>query len=310
MELKFTGSKFWHELWNVFLVVIGTAILAFGTGIFLVPFDLVTGGISGISIVLEKVLPFPIGIDFYIAVITWLLFFLGLITLGRSFALKTLVSTIVYPPVLSLSLKLVDPDVLGGFFYLEGSAYQDISILLAAIFGAICVGAGCAVTFLGGGSTGGTDILAFMICKVFKRLKSSVVIFVVDALVVILGMFAINDLVISLLGISSAFICALVVDYIFLGNSKAFVAQIISNQYAEINQEVIRRLERTTTIWDAEGGYSGLPRKVVMVSFTMSQYSELLNIIHQVDRNAFVTISSAHEINGEGWTSNSDGTSL
>lgn len=305
MEHKLTDQRLLRELWNLFLVIAGTVILALGTGIFIVPFDLVTGGVSGISIVLEKLLPFALSVDFYIAVITWLLFFLGLLTLGRSFALKTLVSAIVYPPVLSLSLKLVDPNVLGGFFYLEGSSYQDISILLAAIFGGIFVGAGCAITFLGGGSTGGTDILAFMICKVFKRLKSSVVIFVIDALVVVLGMFAINDLVISLLGISSAFICALVVDYVFLGSSKAFVAQIISNQYEQINQEVIGRLDRTTTIWEAEGGYSRHPKKVVMVSFTMNEYSELLNIIQHVDRNAFVTISSAHEINGEGWTSNS-----
>lgn len=305
MEHKLTAQRLLRELWNLFLVIAGTVILALGTGIFIVPFDLVTGGVSGISIVLEKLLPFALSVDFYIAVITWLLFFLGLLTLGRSFALKTLVSAIVYPPVLSLSLKLVDPNVLGGFFYLEGSSYQDISILLAAIFGGIFVGAGCAITFLGGGSTGGTDILAFMICKVFKRLKSSVVIFVIDALVVVLGMFAINDLVISLLGISSAFICALVVDYVFLGSSKAFVAQIISNQYEQINQEVIGRLDRTTTIWEAEGGYSRQPKKVVMVSFTMNEYSELLNIIQHVDRNAFVTISSAHEINGEGWTSNS-----
>ena len=295
-------SPFIQELRNFGMVVLGTAILAFGTGIFIVPFDLVTGGVSGLAIVLEKILPWHLSVDLYITLLTWALFFVGFITLGKAFALKTLVSSIFYPVLFALSTKLVAPDVLSGFFYLEGSSYQDISILLAAIFGGIFVGAGCAITFLGGGSTGGMDILAFLICKLFKRLKSSVVIFVIDALIVLLGIFIINDLVISLLGISSAFICALVVDYIFLGNSKAFVAQIISEQWQTISQEIIRQLDRSTTIFHVIGGYTGQKKQMVMVSFTINQYSQLLNIIHQIDKYAFVTISKAHEINGEGWT--------
>lgn len=302
-----SASSYVHELRNFGLVVLGTAILAFGTGIFLVPFNLVTGGVSGLAIVLEKILPWNLGIDLYIAVLTWALFFVGLFTLGKSFAVKTLVSSIFYPVMFTLSTKLVDPDVLNGFFFLEESAYQDISILLAAIFGGIFVGAGCAITFLGGGSTGGMDILAFLICKLFKRLKSSVVIFVIDAAIVLLGIFIINDLVISLLGISSAFICALVVDYLFLGSSKAFLAQIISEEWQTISQEVIRQLDRSTTIFHVTGGYTGNEKHMVMVSFSINQYSQLLNIIHQVDKYAFVTITKAHEINGEGWTHSGTG---
>lgn len=305
MKEKNSGAVFMEELRNLGMVVLGTAILAFGTGIFIVPFDLVTGGMSGLAIVMVKVLPWNLSIDFYITFLTWALFFVGLVTLGKAFALKTLVSSFLYPIVFSLSVKLVDPNMLDGFFYLEGSSYQDISILLAAIFGGIFVGAGCAITFLGGGSTGGTDILAFLICKIFKRLKSSVVIFIIDALIVLMGIFIINDLVISLLGISSAFICALVVDYVFLGSSKAFVAQIISEQWQTISQEVIKRLDRSTTIFHVTGGYTGQEKQLVMVSFTINQYSELLNIVHQIDKTAFVTISRAHEINGEGWTHSS-----
>ena len=305
MAFNHSGATYWRELRNFGMVVLGTAILAFGTGIFLVPFDLVTGGVSGLAIVLEKVLPWGLSIDVYITSLTWALFFVGLLTLGKAFALKTLISSFFYPVVFSLSVKLAEPDVMSGFFYLEGSSYQDISILLAAIFGGIFVGAGCAITFLGGGSTGGMDILAFLICKVCRRMKSSVVIFVIDAMIVLLGIFIIHDLVISLLGISSAFICALVVDYVFLGNSRAFVAQIISEQWETISQQVIQRLDRSTTIFPVTGGYTGQEKHMVMVSFTINQYSELLSIIQQVDKYAFVTISRAHEINGEGWTRSS-----
>ena len=302
MKSKNSKKHILHEVKNLILVILGAAVLGAGTGIFIVPFNLVTGGVSGLAIVVEHLLPFDLSVDFYVAIITWILFFIGFLTLGKSFAAKTLVSSIVYPLALSLSSKLVDPNVMNGFFYLEGYAYKDVTILLAAIFGALCIGVGCAITFIGGGSTGGVDIIAFLICKVFKRLKSSIVLFVIDATIVVLGMFVLKDLVISLLGILSAFIFALVVDYVFIGSGKDFTAHIISDHHERISQLVIERMDRTTTILDAIGGYTKEKKKLVMVSFTINQYSELINIINIVDPKAFVTINRAHEINGEGWT--------
>ena len=289
---------------NIFLTVLGTAVVTFGAAIFLIPFDLITGGMSGIGLILVDLIPLDISIDLYVTILTWVLFLIGLFVLGRDFALKTLVSTIVYPVFFSLFLRLSSPDVLDGFFYLKSMEHGNIHLLVAAIFGGIFVGAGCAITFLGGGSTGGVDIIAFTICKIFGRLKSSVVIFLVDASIVVLGMFITKDLIVTLLAVSSAFAAALVIDQVFLGSSKAFVAQIISAKHEEINQSVIERLGRTTTILTAMGGYSKEEKKVVMVSFTIRQYSELMSIIHKTDKKAFVTISRAHEINGEGWTYN------
>lgn len=302
MKPRYSKKQILHEARNLLLVILGAAVLGVGTGIFIVPFNLVTGGVSGLAIVIQKLIPADISVDAYVAIITWALFFIGLFALGKSFALKTLISSIIYPIVLSLSSMLVSPDVMGGFFYLEGYAYKDVTILLAAIFGALCIGVGCAITFIGGGSTGGVDVIAFLICKVFKRLKSSVVLFIVDALIVVMGMFVLKDLIISLLGILAAFIFALVVDYVFIGSGKDFMAHIVSDHPDEISTLVISKIDRTTTIYDAIGGYSGQNKKVIMVSFTINQYSELINIINQVDPKAFVTISRAHEINGEGWT--------
>lgn len=288
---------------NFILTVAGTLILALGTALFVIPFDLIVGGISSLAILLNKL----IGSDFFtmdmlITIVTWALFFIGLFVLGLNFALKTLISAIVYPIGISLFSKLVDPNVMNGFFCLTQSEYSEISILLATLFGGVLIGAGCAITFVGGGSTGGVDIIAFLICKIFKKFRSSVVIFIIDALTIIMGIFVIKDFVLSLLGITSAFISAIVVDKIFLGESKAFIAQIISDKYEDINAQIINGLERTTTIIDATGGYSRKPKKMLMVSFTMAQYSELLNIITKTDKTAFVTIHRAHEVNGEGWT--------
>ena len=303
MKIKYSKADVLRTFKNVMLVVVGTVILALGTSVFLLPFDLVTGGVSGYSIVIKTLLPFDfITKEMIIAVLTWAFFFLGLIILGKGFAMKSLISTIVYPIATALFSNLRSTEFLGGFFRLESSAHSEISILLAAVFSGVCVGLGCALSFLGGGSTGGVDVIAFTICKIFKRMKSSVVMFIVDATAVVLGMFVIGDFVVSLLGIVSAFIAALVIDKVFVGGNKAFVAHVITDKYEDINAQIIEKMDRTTTVIDATGGYSGESKKMLMVSFTMDQYAELMAIVTKLDRDAFMTINRAHEINGEGWT--------
>lgn len=288
---------------NVLLVVLGTLILSFATAVFILPFELVSGGVSGLAIVLNHLIPLEFfTVDRIVTVLTWLLFLLGFLLLGKSFALKTLISTVVYPVGVSFFMWLAESPALGGLLNLNASQYSEIAVLLAALFGGLCVGTGCAITFLGGGSTGGVDVLGLLLCKMIRRMKNSVAFFLVDATTVILGMFVLGDLAVSLLGIISAFIAALMVDKVFLGRKGAFIAQIVTDRYEAINAAVIQRMNRTTTIIDATGGYSGEGKKMVMVSFTIRQYSELLSIIAEEDKNAFVTVHRAHEINGEGWT--------
>lgn len=302
-KLRLDKNEILGQAKNIFLVILGTAILAFGVGVFIIPFDLVSGGMPSMAIVLDKLIPLEfLTVDLYMTVLTWLFFFIGLFTLGKNFAMKTIISTIFYPPLSSLFLKLASPDAFGGFFYLLGSEHSAIAILLAAIFGGAAVGAGCAVTFLGGGSTGGVDIIALSIAKHLKRIKSSHILFVTDATLVILGMFIIKDFAISLLGIASAFVSATVVDRIFLGRSRAFIANIVSERYLEINDAIIQNVHRTTTVIPAVGGYTKAQKHMLMVSFTMRQYAELIATVNKIDKSAFITVHAAHEINGEGWT--------
>ncbi|MBQ8303055.1 MAG: YitT family protein [Clostridia bacterium] len=302
LKTKITKAELLLQMKNLSLVLFGTLVLAFGCAVFVVPFDLVTGGVTGISIIIDNVIKSAIPIDVVIGVITWGLFFLGLIVLGWDFAVKTLVSTIVYPLAISLFLHMVTPDFLGGVFYLQGSAHADIALIISSLFGGLCVGTGCALTFLGGGSTGGVDIIAFIICKYVKKWKSSTIIFIVDATAVILGLFVIGDLIHTLLGVVSAWICAMVIERIFIGSGQAFTAQIVSDKYEEINLAVREEIKRTTTMFSATGGYSGQPKTVLSVTFTMRQYADLMNVIKRIDKTAFVSITRAHEINGEGFT--------
>ena len=302
LKTKLTKAELLLQMKNLFLVLLGTLVLAFGCAVFVVPFDLVTGGVTGISIIIDNLIKSAIPIDVVIGVITWGLFFLGLIVLGWEFAVKTLMSTFVYPLAISFFLHMVTPDFLGGVFYLQGSAHADIALIISALFGGLCIGTGCALTFLGGGSTGGVDIIAFIICKYVKRWKSSTIIFIVDAVTVIFGLFVIGDLIHTLLGVVSAWICAMVIERIFIGSGQAFTAQIVSDKYEEINLAVREEIKRTTTMFVATGGYSGMPKTVLSVTFTMRQYADLMNLIKRIDKTAFVSITRAHEINGEGFT--------
>lgn len=301
--MKLHGKDLFVFLKNIMLVILGTVILAFGAAIFIVPMNIVCGGVSGLAIVIDKLVPIEIiTVDVIVFVLTWLLFFVGLIVLGRAFAAKTLISTIIYPVALSLFMRLCDPEVMGGFFYLQGYPNEALVLMIAALVGGVAVGFGCALTFIGGGSTGGVDIIAFALCKAFPRLKSSHVIFAVDASTVVLGMFVLQDLVISLLGILAAVIMAFMVDKVFLGGRAAFVAYIVTEKYAELNDYIINTLNRGSTILEVTGGYTGDGKKMIMVSFVISQYAELLTAVGRIDPRAFVIVHRAHEINGEGWS--------
>lgn len=308
MNIKLNKFDIWTYVKNFFLVVLGTGVLAFGTAVFLVPYELVTGGVSGIAIVLDSfssdVLGFALGEDFYITVLTWVLFLLGWIFLGKDFALKTIVSTIFYPIMYSWCCILVDPEirVLDGYFIIQNSPYHDIAVLVAATLGGVCVGVGCAIAYRGGGSTGGVDVLALLLCKVFKKIKASRIIFAIDAIIVVSGIFVIKDMVVSLLGIVSAFLCAMMIDRVFLGNDGAYMAHIISDEYEIISKGIIKQLDRTATIVDVKGAYSGDTKHMIIVSFSMREYAYLMNIINHADPDAFVTISRAYENHGEGWT--------
>lgn len=301
MKIKVREVFGFKALKNIFLTVAGTMILALGASLFIIPFELVVGGISSIAIIINKVIPY-ISVNFIITVLAWSLFVIGFFTLGKNFAFKTLISTIIYPTFISIFTSVRNSGIFNDFFNLKASSHADVSVILAALFGGLLVGLGCAVTFLGGGSTGGIDIIAFLLSKHFKKLKTSRAIFYIDTATIVLGVFVIKDLIITLLGITAAFISATVIDKIFISRSKALIAQIISENYEEINEEIIKNLNRTATQIKVTGGYTKSEKVMLVVSFTIRQYADLLGIVNRLDQNAFVTIHQASEINGKGWT--------
>lgn len=210
-------KRFSTPLKNSFLVAAGTLLLSFGTALFILPFDLVVGGISGLSISLHRLVP-ALSTDRWIFLWTWALFLLGWALFGHRFAAKTLLSTALYPLAVTLFSRLADPTVAGGFFYLPAGANPQIAMLLSALFGGMLIGLGCAMTFLGGGSSGGVDILALALCRASPRIRHAAALFTIDALSLLLGALVLKDLTLTLLGIFSAFVSALAMDYLLKRN--------------------------------------------------------------------------------------------
>lgn len=296
----FSKANMRATLKNMLLVIVGTMILSLGTSLFVLPHNLIIGGVSGIGIILDQFFAFEFfSVEVMITILTWALFFVGWIILGKNFAMQTLISSIVFPLSIMLFNRLRDADFFEAYRMVPGNPSH---LVLSVVFYGVLGGIGCALTYLGGGSTGGSDIIGLIIAKFCKRLKSAIAIGIVDATIVVLGIVALRDIALSLYGIVAVFICTIVIDKIFIGRSQAFVAEIVTSKPMEINQAVISELERTTTIINVIGGYSGEEHKMLMVSFSIRQYSMLMNIINRYDKCAFVTIHRAHEINGEGWT--------
>lgn len=200
-------SKFLKRIKYIFPITVGTAILSFATASVLIPFELVTGGISGIAIVVgslfgDGVLPAEITI----ALLTWTAFFTGLFFLGKSFALKTLLSSVLYPLFVSLFIERGISDIFISFFDFKTGT------LFASVIGGALVGFGCALSFLGGGSTGGVDILALILCKKNERLKIHSVMLFIDAAIILLGALVIRNTAKTLLGIFSALTSAFTIQ--------------------------------------------------------------------------------------------------
>ena len=306
LNLKKSGfdrKAFIKTLKNFLLVIFGTFTVSAGVAIFLFQFHLVSGGVAGISTILEQITNGFISQSAFASILTWAAFLAGFMVIGRDFALKTLVSTIVYPPSLAFFNFLIDSRVFNGYFILHEGAHEDIAYIIAAVAGGSLIGLGCALSFLGGGSTGGIDVIALILCKFFPKLRSSRILFVTDATIILLGAFVIQDMVITILGIFSAFISATIIDKLFPGGQRAFIANIITAEPEKMSEHIINRLHRTTSSITITGGYSGEEKKMLMVTFASREYTNLLKIINDVDPGAFVTVHSAHKIGGQGWNS-------
>lgn len=296
-------------------MLIGNLSLAFGAAIFLTKLEVVAGGLSGISIIVQHFIKTQI-IDIIVLIATWILWFVGLLFVGKEFALKTLASSIVYPLALSMFLRVpifqefseqicyygINETDIGKI--LDGEIAKPIgNLLICGIFGGVFIGVGVALNFRSGGSTGGVDIILAILAK-YLNIKESISSFAVDGLVILVAMFVISkNFVPGLIGILSAFISSLMIEAVFVSSQTSFQVDIISNSWKEISDYAQNILGRGVTIIPANGGYKGDERTILRIVFPKSQFNRIRSFILEIDSKAFITFTQTNAVYGEGFMS-------
>ena len=269
------------------MIVLGNLAIAIGVSFFILPSNILSGGVAGIAVALEPV--FHIEPRLVINGLTIGLYILGAVLLGKQFALKTFVSTIVYPLFIT---------VLGIWF-------ADVRItsnpLLASIYGGIFVGAGIGLVYRVGGSTGGMDIPPLIINK-YTHIPLSSLVMMIDGLTVLLGAI-VYGIEASMIGLVSVWVCGQVINkLITLGAREAKNVLIISEKHDEVIQQIYQQIDRGVTILHATGAYTQQEKPVIMVVLYKKQFIELNRVIAAVDPEAFVIVSDVNEVQGRGFT--------
>ena len=311
-------KKEWQiAILKALIVIVGTFVVAFGNVAFLVPLDINAGGLNGVAIIAKyfvdekiKVLLYNIIVD-GAAVILWLV---GLIFIGKEFALKTLVATIAFPLanwIFTACPGVADALVKFGDIIKYAGTSENVptagNYLMAGIFGGVFVGVGVAITFVGGGSTGGVDVLTFLLEK-YLHIKQSIASFLIDGTIITVGLCILlpveNDFLLPCLsGIISAFMSAIIIEVIFIGSQTSYQVDIISDKWEEISKYAQDVLGHGATIIRAEGGYRGDDRVILRIVFKKREYSKIRSYIAQVDPKAFVTYTQTNAVFGEGFKS-------
>lgn len=271
------------------LIVSGALILAAGFVFFITPYKIVPGGVYGISIVLHYLFNTPVGMVALAFDIP--LTILGIKFLGPRFGIKT---------VVGFSLTALFTDLLTWLWGFEPLVEGDA--LLSSIFGGVMAGLGLGLIFKSKATSGGSDIIAMIIAK-YTRLPLGMLMIYVDSAIVLIGLAVFQDWKIPLYSWIVIFVTGKVIDIVLEGVSYDKSVFIISDQHEEIRDKIINNLDRSGTFIDGKGLYNNAERKIIHTVVSRRELAILEEYIHQIDPRAFVTITDATEILGEGFKS-------
>lgn len=280
---------------DICFLVIGSVLMAIAYVVFTAPLQIVSGGVGGLAIILKQFIALENQSDFeniLISALMVLLFLLGLITQGKKFALRTLPATIIYPGMISLLKEIPLVQTLAADI---GAG----NILIGAIFGGACFGIGIGLILIAGGSSGGFDATAFIISKKY-HFKIDRVIFFQDAIIIASGVFIVGFEE-ALVGILLSYVSMIFTDKIMIGTNENIFLLIISDKYEEINDFIINKLERGSTIVPAIGGFTKKAKNEIQVVINKRDYIEFKNFTKGIDPTCFITVIRARDVYGEGF---------
>lgn len=270
---------------DVLFNIIGCGVFAVAMHVFIAPNQIAPGGVSGLAVVMNHLTGFPIGTWSFIINIPLLL--VGFKFLGWRFCGKTLLTV-------SLMSFMIDYVAV----YLP--VYQG-DALLASIFAGTLTGTGLAIIFMRGSTTGGTDIVSRLLQLKYPYIQLGRIIFATDVAIISFSAFVFGSIETALYGMVLVFTSSRVIDGILYGMDTGKLIYIMSQQTNEISKEIITELHRGCTLLKSTGAFTQNESQVLMVAVRTPQYFQLKRIVHRVDANAFMIVSDASEVIGEGF---------
>jgi len=284
-KIKFTQSSVKELLLDNLLCFIGGALYTASILIFAVPNGIAQSGLTGVSIMLNSLLNTPVGLTYLLLNIPLLL--AAWLFLGWKFVAKTLWVTVIVSVMF---------DVMTPFL----PAYTGDKLLAALFCGALS-GAGLALVFMRGATTGGVDILARLFRKKWPHISMGRVILVSDVIIVVAAAVVYKSAESALYAAIVIFVCSQVIDYVLYGTGNGKMLMVVTDHATEISKAVTTELKRGVTILPVQGGYTGHHKSMLICAVRSSEVSKLNRIIRQYDDNPFIIISEAGEIVGEGF---------
>ena len=280
-------NKVLTVLWDYLLMTLGSLVFCMAWTSFLIPNGLASGGLTGLCTIIQYGTGIPVGLSY--PIINVILLILGFLILGKGFGFKT---------IYVIGLTSVLFDVLPNFPQFE--VLMDEKFLVALV-GAVLESIGIGIVLLRGGSTGGTDIIAMVINKYWPVSPGRVYLFT-DLFIISTLMFVPDkgfvDLIyamVVMLGFSFG------VDYVLLGNKSSVQILVFSARYNEIADHIINEVRRGVTALQSVGWYSQKESKVLLIIARKHQMNEVINEIKSIDKKAFISVSTAMSVFGEGF---------
>lgn len=264
-------------------LILGLLLISIAFNLFLLPNNIVFGGVSGLSIITKKVLGWQPST--FILASSLLLLLISYAVLGKEKTIGSVLGSILFPIFVNLTANIPD------FIKIDNS-----ELLLSAVFGGILYGLGAGLVFKAGFTTGGTDIINQIISK-YRKVSMGNAMLMSDGLIVFCGVFVfgITKLMYALIVV---YIIGLLTDRVLLGISDSKAFYIIANKDEEIKDYVLNYLNHGVTIFDARGGYSKEKEKVLMCVVPTKEYFKLKAGIHEIDKSAFFVVTDAYEVFG------------
>ena len=279
------GSKGKEIAMDLLVSVIGSALVGISLSVFTVPNDIAPGGVSGLATALAFIT--PIRVSIWTVMLNVPLLLGAWHMLGRRSLLYTLLCTGLLSLFIELSDVLLPP-------------YTN-NALLAAIYGGGIMGLGVGILFLRDISTGGTDLLALMLKKVFPNANSGRLLMGVDTAVVFLAVLIFRDIDVALYSIVAIMASSRIIDLLAQGVDYAKVVYIVTDRGEAVTEALNTQTSRGSTVIPAYGGYTGDGKQVVFTVTRRVVLAQTLRVIKQADPKAFLFVTDSTEVHGEGF---------